>query len=74
MSSTDRKPKTLLERLGDILIYIIAFPFIAVFIALKRVFTEQKQPSHSYRNRLPVMHSIGLDEADKDDYPRRKKM
>ena len=40
MSSTDRKPKPLLERLGDVLIYIIAFPFIAVFIALKRVFTE----------------------------------
>ena len=52
------EPQSLMERLGNALVYVLAFPFIAVFIALKSAFVAQKGPSHSYRDRLPVMHSI----------------
>jgi len=54
-----QKTKSLLDKLSDVLIYIITFPFIIFFIAIRRALSGQKQPSHSYRDRLPEMHSIG---------------
>jgi hypothetical protein len=56
---SSQKPPSWLQRLANALAYIIAFPFIAVFIALKRAFTTQKEPSHSYYNKLPEQHYIG---------------
>jgi hypothetical protein len=41
------------------LVYIIAFPFIAIFIAIKRIFTDRKAPAHSYYDRLPEQHMLG---------------
>jgi hypothetical protein len=58
-SPSSHKPPTWLQRFANALAYIIAFPFIAVFIALKRAFTTQKEPSHSYYNKLPEQHYIG---------------
>jgi hypothetical protein len=69
---TDGQKQSLLQRLANVLVYIIAFPFIAIFIALKRVFTEQKGPSRSYRSRLPEMHSIGGDDNTKPQNQRPK--
>jgi hypothetical protein len=56
-----QQSRRFIDRLSDALIYVIAFPFIAIFIALKRAFTERKEPPHSYRDRLPNMHPIGPD-------------
>jgi hypothetical protein len=53
------KPPTWLQRLANVLTYIIAFPFIAIFIALKRAVTTQKEPAHSHYDRLPEQHFIG---------------
>jgi hypothetical protein len=50
---------SLIERLGNALAYIIAFPFIAVFIAMKNAFTKRKGPAHSHYNKLPEQHYIG---------------
>ena len=54
-----KKKPTFFERLANALVYVIAFPFIAVFIGLRRIFTEQKGPAHSYYNRLPEQHMLG---------------
>ena len=56
----ERKP-SLLERLGNALVYVLAFPFIAVFIGLSRVFTQRKQPARSYRQNLPQQRYLGKD-------------
>lgn len=55
----EKKAPSYLERLANALVYIIAFPFIAVFIAIKRIFTERKEPAHSYYNQLPEQHMLG---------------
>jgi hypothetical protein len=54
-----KKKPTFFERLANALIYIIAFPFIAVFIGIQRVFSKQKGPAHSYYDRLPEQHMLG---------------
>ena len=60
-SSTEKKKPAppFFERLANVLAYVIAFPFIAAFIALKRVFTQQKHPAHSYYDNLPEQHLLG---------------
>lgn len=45
--------RTLFERFSDALVYILAFPFIAMFIAVKNAFTKRSQPAHSHRKNLP---------------------
>lgn len=45
--------RSFIDRVSDALVYVLAFPFIAIFIGFKRVFVEQKGDSHSYRSRLP---------------------
>ena len=53
------KPKrTLLERMSDALVYVLIFPFIAIFIGMKRVFTQRQEPHRSYRANLPDQKSI----------------
>ncbi|KAF2811934.1 uncharacterized protein BDZ99DRAFT_461886 [Mytilinidion resinicola] len=59
MSSPSEQPQTFMQRLATALVYVLAFPFIAIFIGLKRVVTQQKEPPHSYRNRLPAMKNLG---------------
>jgi hypothetical protein len=54
----NKKP-TFFERLANALVYVIAFPFIAAFIAIRRIFTGEKQPHHSYYDRLPEQHMLG---------------
>lgn len=54
-----KKKPTFLERLANALVYIIAFPFIAAFIAIKQIFTKRKGPAHSYYDRLPEQHMLG---------------
>jgi hypothetical protein len=53
-----KKPPTFFERLGNALVYVIAFPFIAAFLAMKSVFTKRREPHHSYYDRLPEQHII----------------
>ena len=50
---TTHEQRSLIDRLSDALVYILAFPFIAIFIGFKRVFVESKDAPHSYRSRLP---------------------
>jgi len=57
-SSSNKPQRTFLERLADSLVYILAFPFIAVFIGMKNVFTTRQQPHRSYRSNLPQGKSI----------------
>ena len=52
-SSANQQRRGLIDRMADALAYILAFPFIAILIGMKRVFVEQKNPSKSYRSRLP---------------------
>jgi hypothetical protein len=54
-----KKKPSFFERLANALVYVIAFPFIAAFIAIRRIFTGDKQPHHSYYNRLPEQHMLG---------------
>lgn len=58
-NAQSQKPKTLIDKLSNVLVYIISFPFIIFFIALRRALAEKKGQSHSYRDRLPEMHPIG---------------
>jgi hypothetical protein len=58
-ATQEKKTPTFLERLANALVYVIVFPFIASFIAIKRIFTERKKPAHSYYDRLPEQHLIG---------------
>lgn len=58
-----KKAPTYLERLANALVYILAFPFIAIFIGMKRIFTAQKGPAHSYYNSLPEQHLLGQQNA-----------
>jgi len=51
--SNSKEDRSLIDRLSDALVYILAFPFIAIFIGMKRIFVQQQQPSKSYRSRLP---------------------
>jgi hypothetical protein len=64
MSSTEPQQQSLLQRFANALVYIIAFPFIAIFIALKRVIVQPRNPPHSYRDRLPVMRVIAPSAED----------
>jgi len=45
--------RSFIDRLSDALVYILAFPFIAIFIGMKRVFVRQHDSPKSYRSRLP---------------------
>jgi len=58
MPPQSRPNRTLLERLSDALVYVLAFPFIAIFIGMKNVFTTRQQPHRSYRSNLPQGKSI----------------
>lgn len=44
--------------MANALVYVIAFPFIAAFLAIKRVFVSSKD-HHSYYDRLPEQHMLG---------------
>lgn len=54
-----KKKPGFFEKLANALVYVIAFPFIAVFIGLRRIFSEQKGPGKSYYNQLPEQHMLG---------------
>ena len=54
-----KKKPTFFERMANALVYVIAFPFIAAFLAIKRIFTSSKEPHHSYYNQLPEQHMLG---------------
>ncbi|KAL1302288.1 hypothetical protein AAFC00_002706 [Neodothiora populina] len=58
MSPQNTHQASLLERIGNALVYVLAFPFIAMFIAMKRIFTERHEPARSYRANLPPQKSI----------------
>jgi hypothetical protein len=66
MSSPADRPQSFIQRLSNALVYILAFPFIAIFIGLKRVVTQQKEPPHSYRDRLPTMTNLGPSDGGND--------
>jgi hypothetical protein len=53
----NRDTRTLMERLSDALVYVLAFPFIVFGIALKNAFTKGGQ-HRSYRNNLPAQKRI----------------
>jgi hypothetical protein len=53
-----RDTRTYMERLSDILVYVLAFPFIIFGIALKNAFTQGKGQHRSYRRNLPAQKRI----------------
>lgn len=58
--SSDRDhEQTLFERFSNALVYVIFFPFIAMFIGMKRVIMPDDGAGKSYRSRLPVGKRIG---------------
>ncbi|CAD0092694.1 unnamed protein product [Aureobasidium mustum] len=56
-TSPNHDRRTLMERLSDALVYVLAFPFIIFGIALKRAFTQGGE-HRSYRNNLPEQKRI----------------
>lgn len=56
---TTTQPPPILQRFANALAYIIAFPFIAIFIAMKNAFTQRKGPARSHYDKLPTQHYIG---------------
>jgi hypothetical protein len=57
--ATQQSKPTFFQRFANALVYVLAFPFIAIFIGLKNIFTKQKRPAHSYYDRLPEQHYLG---------------
>lgn len=53
MAPQNHKQRSFIDRLSDALVYVLAFPFIAIFIGFKRVFVERQGQPHSYASRLP---------------------
>lgn len=51
--------KSTWDRASEALMYIILFPFIAIFIAGRRAFTAQSGGHKSYRDRLPQGRTNG---------------
>lgn len=52
-SSQTTQQRSFLQRMADALVYVLMFPFIAVFIAMKNMFTKRTEPAKSYREQLP---------------------